>query len=116
MLDLWIAPVSADTATLPLQLKAQLYIRKSNGTLQAEGTTRTLDLGSNTFGASGCAGWQQAWMTFAVNQSNKLGSDEFVGVRIWNSATTGDGRMTRFRVAYDVVGDFPAYLTVPEKP
>ena len=116
VLNLWIAPVSSDVATLPLQMTAQVYYRRSDGTLQAEGSTRTLDLAANTFGPTGCGGWQQAWLTFPMNQSSKLGADEFVGVRIWNSATSGDGRMARFRVAYDVVGDFPAYLTVPEKP
>ena len=118
VLALWVAPLSTDDPTLPLSMTAELYLRKSNGTLQIapDSSVVTLDLGANTFGPSGCTGWKQVWMTFDVKQTSSLGADEFIGVRVWNPATGGDGKMTRYRVAYDVVGDFPAYLTVPEKP
>jgi type II secretory pathway pseudopilin PulG len=117
VLVLWVAPVGGDNATLPFQLTGQVYIRKSNGTLQAEGSAVTASYSANTFGASGCAGWQQVWMEFNVNQSSALATNEFIGVRVWNSATVGDtSKMQRVKVAYDVVGDFPSYLTVPEKP
>jgi Tfp pilus assembly protein PilV len=113
----WVAPVGGDNATLPFQLTGQVYILKSNGSLQAEGSAVTASYSANTFGASGCAGWQQVWMQFNVNQSSLLKTNEFIGVRLWNSAANGDtSKMQRVKVAYDVVGDFPAYLTVPEKP
>ena len=118
VLALWVAPLSTDDATLPLSMTAELYLRRSNGTLEIapDSSVVSVDLGANTFGAAGCTGWQQVWMTFDVKQPNALGADEFIGVRVWNPATGGDGKMTRYRVAFDVVGDFPAYLTVPEKP
>jgi prepilin-type N-terminal cleavage/methylation domain-containing protein len=117
VLVLWVAPVSIDDATLPLELTGQLYVRKSNGTLQAEGSAVTASYSANTYGVLGCTGWKQVWMQFDVNQSSLLGSNEYVGVRVWNSATSGDtSRMQRLKVAYDVVTDFPSYLTLPEKP
>jgi Tfp pilus assembly protein PilV len=117
VLVFWVAPVGGDDATLPFQLTGQVYIRMANGSLQAEGSAVTASYSANTFGASGCAGWQQVWMGFNVNQSSLLKTNEFIGVRLWNSAASGDAsKMQRVKVAYDVVGDFPAYLTVPEKP
>jgi hypothetical protein len=112
----WVAPVTGDDATLPFSLSAQLYIRMADGSLQAEGSTVTVDYPAGTFGAMGCPGWQEIWMTFSVNQPSTLGSTEHIGIRVWNSATSGDGKMQRLRLAYDVVDDFFAYLTVPEKP
>ena len=117
VLVFWVAPVTGDNATLPFQLTGQLYIRKSNGSLQAEGSAVTAGYSANTFGGMGCGGWQQVWMEFNVNQASLLATNEFIGVRLWNSATSGDAsKMQRVKVAYDVVNDFPAYLTVPEKP
>ena len=118
VLAMWVAPLSVDDPTLPLSMTAELYLRRSNGTLEMapDSSVVTVDLGANTFGAAGCTGWKQVWMTFDVKQTSSLAADEFIGVRVWNPATGTDGKMTRYRVAFDVVGDFPAYLTVPEKP
>lgn len=116
LLRMWVAPVSGDEASLPMTLRAQLYIRRSSGTLQAEGGVRDIALAANTFGTTGCLGWREVLAELPVNQASLLGSNEFIGVRVWNPAVSGDGLMSRVRVAYDVVGDFPATLTVPEKP
>lgn len=118
VLAMWVAPLSVDDPTLPLSMTAELYLRRSNGTLEMapDSSVVTVDLGANTFGAAGCTGWKEVWMTFDVKQTSSLAADEFIGVRVWNPATGSDGKMTRYRVAYDVVGDFPAYLKVPEKP
>ena len=62
-------------------------------------------------GAGGCPGWQQVWMTWSIDKSLK--ANEFIGVRVW--VPSESGKLGRLRVAYDVVGDFPAGFTVPEK-
>lgn len=117
VLRLWVAPVSSDDPTLPMHMKVQLYVRTKTGTLTSKGPVVSLTLPQNTFGgASGCAGWQEVWASMIINQSSTLASNEYLGVRVWNPAVAGDGAASRYRLAYDVAGDFPASLIVPEKP
>ena len=87
VLVLWVAPVTGDDATLPLQLTGQVYIRKSNGTLQAEGSAVTAALlGQHVRRvrlrrmAAGVDGVQR-------EPVQPLATNEFIGVRVWNSAT-----------------------------
>ncbi len=117
VLVLWVAPVTGDNATLPLQLTGQLYIRKSNGSLQAEGSAVTAVVLRQHVRRLGVRGWQQVWMEFNVNQSSLLATNEFIGVRCGTPRRAATpARCSGVKVAYDVVGDFPSYLTVPEKP
>jgi type II secretory pathway pseudopilin PulG len=127
LLNLWVAPLLADfdpesaLAELEqdLEFRAQLYIRGADGVLRPEGSDVQVVLGGGTFGPGpgDCRGWQQVWVKFDVNQPNLLGINEFIGVRMWNSASPTDpDSLGAFRVAYDVMGDFPAFLEVPEKP
>jgi hypothetical protein len=44
-----------------------------------------------------------------IDTKRALAPDESLGIRLWNS---GAGAV---RIGYDVAGDFPAYLTLPEK-
>ncbi len=116
VLGFWLAPTATVDEALPLSVTAQPYIRKSNGSLQAEGPAVTASYPADTFGeeVDECEGWLEVWMTFSVNQPSTLDDQDFIGVRLWNSGGAGD--MDTFRIAYDVVDDFPSYLTVPEKP
>ena len=43
--------------------------------------------------------------------SKALAANKYLGVRLWKA---GGGYSDRIRIAYDVAGDFPASLIVPE--
>jgi hypothetical protein len=106
----WVAPVTGDPTSLPWSLVAQPY-SSSGGMPSALASAVTASGSAGSFGAGGCQGWQEVWMSFAV--SANLGNNEYFGVRVWNPA--GAGKMSRLRIAYDVVGDFPAAFTVAER-
>lgn len=107
---LWVAPVTGDAVGLPWSLTAQPYY-SSGGSVTSLASAVTASGGAGSFGPGACEGWQQVWWSFPVNK--KLSGSEYFGVRIWNPGNAGE--MSRVRVAYDVVGDFPATFTVPEK-
>ncbi len=111
VVQFWVAPVTGDDVALPWSITAQPYIGSSSGVGASLATAVTASGATNSFGASGCTGWQQVWMKFPV--SKRLKNDEYVGVRVWTAG--GVGKMARLRVGYDVVGDFPANFQVWEK-
>lgn len=108
----WVAPVSGDDQTLPWSITAEPYYANASGVVGSLASASTVTGAANSFGAGGCLGWQQVWMHFNITQK-KLDPNQYLGVRVWNPG--GSGKMARIRVAYDVVGDFPASFTVPEK-
>jgi hypothetical protein len=44
-----------------------------------------------------------------IDMGKSLAADEYLGIRLWNTGTSPA------RIAYDVAGDFPATLVLPEK-
>ncbi len=113
VLRFWVAPVSGDDPTLPWSVTAQAYVRGADGVLDPEGPVHPLSGPADSFGPSGCGGWQEVWVLVGVNV-NVLDDEEYIGVRLWNPGNPGE--MPRLRVAYDVAGDFPSSLILPEKP
>lgn len=106
----WVAPVTGDATGLPWSIVAQPYY-SSGGMPTPLAPAVTASGSAGSFGAAGCQGWQQVWMSFPIDE--RLGNGQYIGVRVWTPG--GAGMMTRLRVAYDVVGDFPATFTVPER-
>jgi hypothetical protein len=107
---LWVAAVPGDDASLPWSLTAQPYYGGSSGVVAQLANAQTVNGAAGSL-STGCPGWQQVWWLFDVNKGLKNG--EFPGVRLWHAG--GAGKLTRLRLAYDVVGDFPAAFTVPER-
>jgi Tfp pilus assembly protein PilV len=110
LVQLWVAAVPGDDASLPWSLTAQPYYANAGGIVAQMANAQTVNGAANSL-STGCPGWQQVWMTFAVNRGLKNG--EYLGVRMWHAG--GAGKLARLRLAYDVVGDFPAAFTVPER-
>jgi type II secretory pathway pseudopilin PulG len=115
VLTLWIAPA---TGSVPgYSLSAQLYRSKATDTAMDNNNLKGMsDAGNSpsnpvTVAAADWCGtvWQQVSFALPIDMSKSLSANEYLGVRLWNS---GAGPV---RIAYDVKGDFPAYLTLPEK-
>jgi type II secretory pathway pseudopilin PulG len=107
---LWVAAVPGDEPSLPWSLTAQPYYANATGVVAQMANAVTVNGAANSL-STGCPGWQQVWMSFAVNRGLK--KDEYLGVRLWHGGDAG--KLPRLRLAYDVVGDFPAAFTVPER-
>lgn len=121
VLRFWVAPVSGDPTTgLGYSLSAQLYRQStsdsgpSNFKLANPQQGAAVDLNAASFTCAG--GWQEVWFQIPVVTNGALENSkkktEYLGLRVWN--TGGPGKASRVRIAYDVAGDFPATLSLPE--
>jgi prepilin-type N-terminal cleavage/methylation domain-containing protein len=117
VLTFWVAPAGGSTAT-SYQLAAQLYKATATDTTlensNIQGLTSNGNSPSNPVATADtlwCTGydWQQVAIALPIDMKKAMAGDEFLGVRLWNIGTES------VRVGYDVAGDFPAFLTVPEK-
>jgi type II secretory pathway pseudopilin PulG len=117
VLTLWVAPTVATTST-DYQLSAQLYkstatdtAMDSNENLKGMGTAGNSPSNPVTLPAAPWCGtaWQQVSIPVPISMSTALAAGESLGVRVWNSGTDS------VRIGYDVAGDFPARIDLPEK-
>jgi type II secretory pathway pseudopilin PulG len=118
VLAVWVAP-AATTASATYQLTAQLYkstatdtVMDATGNLKGMGTAgNSQSVSVSTAATTWCGGaaWQQVSIALPIEMNKALAADEYLGVRLWNSGTSD------VRIAYDVQGDFPATLVLPEK-
>jgi hypothetical protein len=117
VLTVWVAPSSL-TTTASYRLTAQLYKATATDTSIETANTQGLTINGNspsspvsTADSPWCVGseWQRVAIALPIDMKKAMAADMFLGVRLWNSGASP------VRIAYDVVGDFPAFLTVPEK-
>jgi hypothetical protein len=115
VLTVWVAPA---TGSVPgYSLTAQLYRSTATDTVMDNGNLKGMSVAGGspsnpvTVSAPAWCGtaWQQVSFALPIDMNKTLSATESLGVRLWNS---GGGPV---RIAYDVKGDFPAYLTLPEK-
>ena len=121
VLTIWVAPATGN-AESTYSLTAQLY--KSAPTDASMGTDNSENLRTDLPSApykkhsqpgsiagtwcGGPADWQQVSIPLPIVMTKALAANESLGVRLWN---TGSDPV---RIAYDMAGEFPAYLTLPE--
>lgn len=117
VLRLWIAPVPGDSISgVGYSLSAQLYRQAQSQSspatnkLEDPHSSSAVVLDAPSFACG--SGWQEVTWQLPVNTKGALSTTEYLGVRLWNNG--GASRVAQVRVAYDIAGDFPAALTVPE--
>ena len=112
VLSLWIARTDAERVE-PLTLQATLYAYRKSGNSYArtaQGSPATVTIPAGETPCAGTDTWAlvrlQLPLASAVHLNN---SGEYLGVRVWNSGPKD------LRVAYGVVGDYPAGLEISGK-
>ena len=116
VLTIWVAPATGSSSPA-YSLSAQLYRSTATDTTMDNANLQGLTSAGNspsspvTITSAWCGGasWQQVGIALPIDTKRALATDESLGIRLWN---TGAGSV---RIGYDVAGDFPAYLTLPEK-
>jgi type II secretory pathway pseudopilin PulG len=123
VLTLWVAPAPGATGA-GFNLAAQLY-RSTDADNVMDGANTAGLTGNGANGDSDavarsasawCDGvsWQKVTfgLPLAMKNNKYLDANESLGVRVWNVG--GGSFSNKIRIAYDVAGDFPASLVLPQ--
>jgi type II secretory pathway pseudopilin PulG len=112
ILSLWIARTDSER-TEPLKLEATLYAYRKSGnvyTRTALGSPATVTIPAGETPCAGTDTWARVRLALPLASVVHLNnSGEYLGVRVWNSGPKD------LRVAYGVVGDYPAGLEISGK-